>query len=252
MGVAATALLKPPHPYVHPTLILLVHPTPIPLVHPTPILLVHPTPILLVPRPPNPVKQEFGRSASSPLPLHLHPFSPSLQCPRPASASAPPYSASAPPPSATAPPPSATAPPPCYCPLLPLLPLLMPPLPLLMPFPPPSSPSSLCLCTPSPPPSSPRKPQVSSLSGPVAVIVCTPTRLLQHIAEGSVYYRDVRWLVVDEADTIFSQGWGEEVRGGGAEGGWGGRQAPSSYRAGVRRYEADGLGAGGRVEGRRE
>ncbi|GIL63481.1 hypothetical protein Vafri_17533 [Volvox africanus] len=53
--------------------------------------------------------------------------------------------------------------------------------------------------------------QARSLSGPIDVVVATPTRFLQHVKEGNVAYRDIRWLVVDEADTVFGQGWGEEV-----------------------------------------
>lgn len=53
--------------------------------------------------------------------------------------------------------------------------------------------------------------QAKQLAGPMDVLVATPTRLLQHIREGNVAYRDVRWLVIDEADTVFSQGWGPEV-----------------------------------------
>ncbi|GLC43306.1 hypothetical protein PLESTB_001342500 [Pleodorina starrii] len=53
--------------------------------------------------------------------------------------------------------------------------------------------------------------QAKALSGPVDVLVATPTRFLHHVREGNVAYRDIRWLVVDEADTVFGQGWGEEV-----------------------------------------
>ncbi|GFR39800.1 hypothetical protein Agub_g287, partial [Astrephomene gubernaculifera] len=53
--------------------------------------------------------------------------------------------------------------------------------------------------------------QSRQLSGPVDVLVATPTRFLQHVKEGNVLYRDIRWLVVDEADTVFEQGWGPEV-----------------------------------------
>ncbi|EFJ43504.1 hypothetical protein VOLCADRAFT_121417 [Volvox carteri f. nagariensis] len=53
--------------------------------------------------------------------------------------------------------------------------------------------------------------QARAMSGPIDVLVATPTRFLHHIKEGNVAYRDIRWLVVDEADTVFGQGWGEEV-----------------------------------------
>ncbi|KAG2448645.1 hypothetical protein HYH02_006532 [Chlamydomonas schloesseri] len=53
--------------------------------------------------------------------------------------------------------------------------------------------------------------QARQLAGPVDVLVATPTRFLQHVREGNVAYRDIQWLVVDEADTVFEQGWGAEV-----------------------------------------
>ena len=35
----------------------------------------------------------------------------------------------------------------------------------------------------------------SKLAGPVDVVVGSPTKLLQHVKEGRLFYRDVRWLV---------------------------------------------------------
>lgn len=37
--------------------------------------------------------------------------------------------------------------------------------------------------------------QARALSGPVDVLVATPTRFLQHVKEGNVFFRDIRWLV---------------------------------------------------------
>jgi superfamily II DNA/RNA helicase len=53
--------------------------------------------------------------------------------------------------------------------------------------------------------------QARGLSGMVDILVATPTRLLQHTKEGNVTLGDVAWLVLDEADTMFDQGFGKEV-----------------------------------------
>eukprot|EP00879_Flechtneria_rotunda_P025367 GHRR01026952.1.p1 GENE.GHRR01026952.1~~GHRR01026952.1.p1 ORF type:complete len:415 (+),score=141.71 GHRR01026952.1:145-1389(+) len=53
--------------------------------------------------------------------------------------------------------------------------------------------------------------QAKHLAAPVDMVVATPTRLLQHQHEGSLALGDVHWLVIDEADTMFDQGFGEEV-----------------------------------------
>lgn len=45
------------------------------------------------------------------------------------------------------------------------------------------------------------------------MVVATPTKFLQHVKEGNVYYKDISWLVVDEADTILADPtWAEEVK----------------------------------------
>ena len=62
-------------------------------------------------------------------------------------------------------------------------------------------------------PSRSKKQQQAHLSGPIDVIVATPTRFLQHVKEGNVFYKDISWLVVDEADTILAdKGWAEELK----------------------------------------
>eukprot|EP00775_Hariotina_reticulata_P013702 gene13702-13824_t len=53
--------------------------------------------------------------------------------------------------------------------------------------------------------------QAKKLTAPVDVVVATPTRFLQHQEAGNLTIGDVRWLVIDEADTMFDQGFGEEV-----------------------------------------
>ncbi len=47
--------------------------------------------------------------------------------------------------------------------------------------------------------------QRAALSGPVDVVVATPTRFLQHWKEECVHIGDVQYLVLDEADTMFDQ-----------------------------------------------
>ncbi|WIA29127.1 hypothetical protein OEZ86_011638 [Tetradesmus obliquus] len=53
--------------------------------------------------------------------------------------------------------------------------------------------------------------QAQKMAGPVDMVVATPQRLLQHQAAGNVALGDVQWLVIDEADTMFDQGFGEDV-----------------------------------------
>ncbi len=47
--------------------------------------------------------------------------------------------------------------------------------------------------------------QRSALAAPVDVVVATPTRFAQHQEDHNVHVGDVRWLVLDEADTMFDQ-----------------------------------------------
>ena len=44
--------------------------------------------------------------------------------------------------------------------------------------------------------------QRAALGAPVDVVFATPTRLLQHNEEGTLHLGDVKWVVVDEADTM--------------------------------------------------
>lgn len=56
------------------------------------------------------------------------------------------------------------------------------------------------------------RPQEDSLSSPIDMIVGTPGRVLQHIEEGNMVYGDIRYLVLDEADTMFDRGFGPDIR----------------------------------------
>ncbi|XP_059630370.1 DEAD-box ATP-dependent RNA helicase 39 [Cornus florida] len=56
------------------------------------------------------------------------------------------------------------------------------------------------------------RPQEDSLNAPVDLVVGTPGRVLQHIEEGNIVYGDVRYLVLDEADTMFDHGFGPDIR----------------------------------------
>ncbi|XP_039143556.1 LOW QUALITY PROTEIN: DEAD-box ATP-dependent RNA helicase 39 [Dioscorea cayenensis subsp. rotundata] len=56
------------------------------------------------------------------------------------------------------------------------------------------------------------RPQEDSLSMPVDMVVGTPGRVLQHIEEGNMVYGDIKYLVLDEADTMFDRGFGPDIR----------------------------------------
>lgn len=56
------------------------------------------------------------------------------------------------------------------------------------------------------------RPQEDSLNMPVDMVVGTPGRILDHIKEGNIVYGDIKYLVLDEADTMFDQGFGEDIR----------------------------------------
>ncbi|KAL5080819.1 hypothetical protein RYX36_009240 [Vicia faba] len=56
------------------------------------------------------------------------------------------------------------------------------------------------------------RPQEDSLSNPIDMVVGTPGRILQHIEEGNMVYGDIQYLVLDEADTMFDQGFGPDIR----------------------------------------
>jgi superfamily II DNA/RNA helicase len=54
-------------------------------------------------------------------------------------------------------------------------------------------------------------PQGRQLELPVDLLVATPGRLLQLLEKNLVYLGDVRHVVVDEVDTMFEAGFGEEL-----------------------------------------
>ncbi|XP_061356587.1 DEAD-box ATP-dependent RNA helicase 39 [Gastrolobium bilobum] len=56
------------------------------------------------------------------------------------------------------------------------------------------------------------RPQEDSLNNPVDVVVGTPGRILQHIEEGNMVYGGIKYLVLDEADTMFDRGFGPDIR----------------------------------------
>lgn len=56
------------------------------------------------------------------------------------------------------------------------------------------------------------RPQEDSLNTPIDMVVGTPGRVLQHIEEGNLVYGDIRYLVLDEADTMFDRGFGPDIR----------------------------------------
>ncbi|KAF8404478.1 hypothetical protein HHK36_009363 [Tetracentron sinense] len=56
------------------------------------------------------------------------------------------------------------------------------------------------------------RPQEDSLNVPIDMVVGTPGRVLQHIEEGNIVYGDIKYLVLDEADTMFDRGFGPEIR----------------------------------------
>ncbi|CAA7397227.1 unnamed protein product [Spirodela intermedia] len=56
------------------------------------------------------------------------------------------------------------------------------------------------------------RPQEDSLNIPLDMIVGTPGRILQHIKDGNIVYGDIKYLVLDEADTMFDHGFGPDIR----------------------------------------
>ncbi|MED6123186.1 DEAD-box ATP-dependent RNA helicase 39 [Stylosanthes scabra] len=56
------------------------------------------------------------------------------------------------------------------------------------------------------------RPQEDSLNNPIDVVVGTPGRILQHIEEGNMVYGEIKYLVLDEADTMFDRGFGPDIR----------------------------------------
>lgn len=58
-----------------------------------------------------------------------------------------------------------------------------------------------------------RKSEKARLRKGVAVLVCTPGRLLDHLKMTKCFRRDLlRWLVLDEADRLLDMGFEKQVR----------------------------------------
>ncbi len=55
-------------------------------------------------------------------------------------------------------------------------------------------------------------PQKKALNGMVDVVVASPGRLLQHKEAGNVYFSHVTHVVIDEVDTMLTQGFGSDIR----------------------------------------
>ena len=47
--------------------------------------------------------------------------------------------------------------------------------------------------------------QAASLAAPLDILVATPQKVLQHAQKGNLFYGDVQWLVLDEADTMLDR-----------------------------------------------
>jgi superfamily II DNA/RNA helicase len=53
--------------------------------------------------------------------------------------------------------------------------------------------------------------QKESLASPVDIIVSTPGRFLQHFEHERVFLSELRYLVVDEGDTLFDKTFKEDI-----------------------------------------
>lgn len=56
--------------------------------------------------------------------------------------------------------------------------------------------------------------QISELlaNGPVDILVTTPTTLVSYTKDGTLSFADTRYLIIDEADSLFDAGWGDDCR----------------------------------------
>eukprot|EP00966_Prymnesium_polylepis_P213891 4953556-Prymnesium_polylepis.1 len=57
----------------------------------------------------------------------------------------------------------------------------------------------------------PEAPQKRQLDVPIDLLVATPGRLIHHLERGNVYLGGVRYVVLDEVDTMFEAGFGPEL-----------------------------------------
>lgn len=49
-------------------------------------------------------------------------------------------------------------------------------------------------------------------NGPVDILVTTPTTLVSYIKDNTLSIADTRYLIIDEADSLFDAGWGEDCK----------------------------------------
>lgn len=56
-----------------------------------------------------------------------------------------------------------------------------------------------------------QKKRLNELSRPIDVVVSTPGRFLKHWKEGSVYLSNIRFIVIDEVDTMLEQGFQADI-----------------------------------------
>ncbi|XP_024539001.1 DEAD-box ATP-dependent RNA helicase 39 [Selaginella moellendorffii] len=56
------------------------------------------------------------------------------------------------------------------------------------------------------------RPQADALNGALDMVVGTPGRLLMHVEEGNLAFGDIKYVVIDEADTMFDRGFGPELK----------------------------------------
>ena len=54
--------------------------------------------------------------------------------------------------------------------------------------------------------------QSQMLAQPLDILIGTPQKLMQHAEKGNLFWGDVQYVVLDEADTMFDKGFGPEVR----------------------------------------
>ena len=54
--------------------------------------------------------------------------------------------------------------------------------------------------------------QAQTLAQPLDILIGTPQKLMQHAEKGNLFWGDVQYVVLDEADTMFDKGFGPEVR----------------------------------------
>lgn len=57
----------------------------------------------------------------------------------------------------------------------------------------------------------PEGPQRRQLNLPIDLLIATPGRLVQHLDKANVHLGGVRYVVLDEVDTMFEQGFGPEL-----------------------------------------